>query len=358
VSAGITKITDAAGSEERLYGPLGETVEEKRTIPLPGGQPRVYVTKYQFDTWNRLQVLTYPDNDTVVTYNYDSGGLVRRVSGTDSNSSDVYVPRVDYDKFGQRVLVDVGNGTRTTYAYDPQIRRLASVKATLAVGYTFHDLAFSYDQVGNLTSLKNKATPPGSFPGPGLGNAIGGPWTKTYGYDDLYRLTASTGSHQTTPDAPVTYTYAQTYDAIHNITRKNQRHEFKSSVQPDTTFTYPASGSARPHGATSIGPYEVLHDANGNLTRTTLVGTSNIVHYVYDEENRLACVHKGQQVPSPSCDEHGTYPAEFVYDHAGVRKRKDASSPPSIPTSTSPTSEAGPVASSSTSSLAPCASSP
>ena len=31
----ITKITDAAGSEERLYGPLGETVEEKRVIPRP-----------------------------------------------------------------------------------------------------------------------------------------------------------------------------------------------------------------------------------------------------------------------------------------------------------------------------------
>jgi RHS repeat-associated protein len=331
----ITKITDAAGTEERLYGPLGETVEEKRTIPGPGGQLKTYTTRYQFDTFNRLQVLTYPDNDTVVTYNYDSGGLVRRVSGIDSNSSDVYVPRVDYDKFAQRLLVDFGNGTRTTNAYNAQTRRITSVKAGLPNGYTFHDLVFSYDAVGNLTSLENKAIPPGSFPGPGLGNAIGGPWLKSYGYDDLYRLIASAGQHQTNPNEVSTYTYAQTYDPIHNITRKNQRHEFKSSVQPDTTydytFTYPASGGARPHGATSIGPYDILHDANGNLIRQTERGTSNIVHYVYDEENRLACVHKGQQVPSPSCDEHGTYPAEFVYDHSGVRKRKDASQPTFYP---------------------------
>jgi RHS repeat-associated protein len=331
----ITKITDAAGTEEQLYGPLGETVEEKRTIPAPGNQLKTYVTKYQFDTFNRLQVLTYPDNDTVVTYNYDSGGLVRRVSGVDTFSSDVYAPRVDYDKFGQRLLVDFGNGARTTYAYDDKTRRITSVKASLPNGYTFHDLAFSYDKVGNLTKLKNNAIPPGDFPGPGLGNAIGGPWTKDYAYDQLYRMTTSAGQHQTNPNEVSTYSYDQTYDAIHNITRKNQRHEFKSSVQPDTTydytFTYPPSGSVRPHGAVAIGPYDILHDANGNLTRQTLVGTSDIVHYVYDEENRLACVHKGQQVPNPSCNEQGISPLEFIYDHSGIRKRKDASSPTFYP---------------------------
>ena len=47
----------------------------------------------------------------------------------------------------------------------------------------------------------------------------------------------------------------ETYDTIHNITRKNQVHQFKNSVQPDTTydytFTYPPSGSALPHGEKS-----------------------------------------------------------------------------------------------------------
>ena len=149
-------------------------------------------------------------------------------------------------------------------------------------------------------------------------------------------MTTSAGQHQTNPNEVSTYSYDQTYDTIHNITRKNQVHQFKNSTQPDTTydytFTYPASGSARPHGAVSIGPYDILHDANGNLTRQTRVGTSDIVHYVYDEENRLACVHKGAQVPpNPSCNEQGVAPLEFIYDHAGVRKRKDASSPTFYP---------------------------
>ena len=71
------------------------------------------------------------------------------MSGTDTYSSDVYAPRVDYDKFGQRLLVDFGNGARTTYAYDDKTRRITSVKASLPNGYTFHDLAFTYDAVGN-----------------------------------------------------------------------------------------------------------------------------------------------------------------------------------------------------------------
>lgn len=68
----ITRITDAAGTEDRLYRPLGEIVEESRTIPLPGGQPKTYVTRYQYDTWNRLQGLTYLDAEILT---YGSSGL-------------------------------------------------------------------------------------------------------------------------------------------------------------------------------------------------------------------------------------------------------------------------------------------
>jgi len=68
-----------------------------------------------------------------------------------------------------------------------------------------------------------RALPRGSFSGPGLGNAIGGPWLKTYAYDDLYRLTSSTGRHNTTPNGTNTYSFSQSYDSIHNITHKTQR---------------------------------------------------------------------------------------------------------------------------------------
>jgi hypothetical protein len=42
-------------------------------------------------------------------------------------------------------------------------------------------------------------------------------------------------------------------------------------------------------------------------------------------------VPKGTQVPNPSYDEQGVPRLEFIYDHAGVRKRKDASVPTFYP---------------------------
>ena len=162
----ITHITDGAGTEDRLYGPLGEIVRETRAIRIQGNQVLTYVTQYQFGTWNRIHAITYPDqpNGEVVRYFYDSGGLVTRVAGNDDQLETAYAARIDYDKFGQRLLIDTGNGTRTTYAYRADNRQLTNVKATLAMGYTFNDFAFTFDNVGNLTGLQNNVQPPAASP--------------------------------------------------------------------------------------------------------------------------------------------------------------------------------------------------
>jgi YD repeat-containing protein len=148
-----------AGTEDRLYGPLGEIVQETRAIPIQGGQVNTYIMQYQFDTWNRIQQITYPDqpNGEAVKYFYDSGGLVNRVLGNDDQLETNYASNITYDKFGQRLSITNGNGAVTTYAYRPDNRRLASVKASLAIGYIFNDFAFTYDAVGNLTQLQNNA---------------------------------------------------------------------------------------------------------------------------------------------------------------------------------------------------------
>jgi len=327
----ITHITDGAGTEDRLYGPLGEIVRETRAIPVQGNQVLTYTTQFQFDTFNRIHAITYPDqpNGEVVRYSYDSGGLVNGVTGSDDQLETAYAARIDYDKFGQRLLIDTGNGTRTTYAYRADNRRLASLKATLAMGYTFNDFAFTYDPVGNLKTLQNNAQFPGSFTGGNLGNAIGGPWTKAFNYDDLYRLTTSTGTHSVAPTQTYTYSFSQSYDSIHNITHKTQTAMQGPAVNPQTTYdfaySYPAPGSAHPHGPTAIGSFAISNDADGNQTRTLGTGTSDQSQYLYDEENRMSCANKGAQAPSPSCNAQGN--TSFIYDHAGVRKVKTQSSP-------------------------------
>src|SRR5262249_19480690 len=83
--AGTSRTPAGAGTEARLYGPLGEVVQETRAIPIQGGQVPTYVMQYQYDTWNRIHQMIYPDqpNGEPVTYFYDSGGLVTRVHGND-----------------------------------------------------------------------------------------------------------------------------------------------------------------------------------------------------------------------------------------------------------------------------------
>src|SRR5262249_21631090 len=205
----ITHITDRAGTEDRLYGRLGEVTQETRAIPIQGNQVAHYTTRFTYDTWNRIAQIQYPievkklttdqPNGEVVPYFYDFGGLPERVHGNDDALEVDYASAIAYDKFGSRLSMTAGNGVVTTYAYRPDNLRLLNVQATLPIGYTFNNFNFAYDNVGNLTQLQNTAQMPLTFIGgsttlaTSLGNAIGGPWTKTYAYDDLYRLTSSTG---------------------------------------------------------------------------------------------------------------------------------------------------------------------
>src|SRR5215470_6953717 len=184
VAGRITQIKDAAGTENRLYGPLGEIVQETRKVPV-GNQVNTYVTQFTYDTWNRLAQMVYPDtpNGEVLTYSYDSGGLVNGVNGNDVfdlPANTAYVQSVTYDKFGHRLLLLLGEGTKKTYTYDPATQRLTNVNATLSIGYTFHNMLFSYDLVGNVTEINNQVIDPHSFTGGNLGNVIGGPWDKKY----------------------------------------------------------------------------------------------------------------------------------------------------------------------------------
>ena len=85
-----------------------------------------------------------------------------------------------------------------------------------------------------------------------------------------------------------------------------------SAVNPQLTYdyaySYPAPGSAHPHGPVAIGPFTITNDADGNQVNTLGTGTSDQSEYLYDEENRLSCANKGPQVLSPSCNAQGNTP--------------------------------------------------
>ncbi|WP_233621812.1 SpvB/TcaC N-terminal domain-containing protein [Amycolatopsis sp. WAC 04182] len=361
----ITEIRDAAGILTRGYGPLGETTRETRTIKIAGQADRSYTTGWRFDAFNRVLQMTYPDGE-VLRYDYDTGGQVTRATGAKNGSDYLYLGRVDYDKFGQKVLQQTGNGVRTTYTYDQADRRLATLKSKTPGGTEFQNLGYTYDDVGNITKLTNTTA---------QNPTIGGPSSQTFGYDDLYQLTSAGGQYTTKTNQQDNYTLALSYDSIHNTTTKTQQHEITGSptssaqdtantaspnhggggaspaslgslsagpiepvedptnpagVQDKTSYDYRYDyGSGKPHAPSKVGPITQTYDANGNLTDTvnTAAGEAKRRQYVWDEENRLACNQDAAtttvtQTPEGCQDATVTY----TYDAAGERVVKNGDS--------------------------------
>ncbi|MFI8962769.1 SpvB/TcaC N-terminal domain-containing protein [Streptomyces sp. NPDC053493] len=339
----ITEVHDAAGTVTRAYGALGEVTKETRTVTATGGAPRTYTTAWRYDAFNRVLQLTYPDGE-VLSYDYDSGGQVTRATGTKNGIDYTYLDRLDYDKFGQKVLQQTGNGVRTTYSYDAADRRLAALTSTAANGTAFQNLGYTYDDIGNLTGLANNAP---------QGGPIGGPSSQTYGYDDQYRLTSASGRYTDRNNRLTTYTLSLGYDSIHNTTSKSQHHEVAggapafpavsgpagpiepvddpsnpADVQDRTSYDYTYSyDAARPHAPTKVGPVTHAYDANGNLTATENTAVSGKRRqYVWDEENRLACT-RDTATATVTQDPDGCAGATvgYTYDDKGDRvvKRGD-----------------------------------
>ncbi len=96
----IVTVSDESGSDERFYDVLGNVVKSIRSILSDtqgtGGPPEVYTTEFVYDTWNRLHELTYPDTE-VLTYHYDSGGLVHDASGVKGAFPYAYFNKLEYD---------------------------------------------------------------------------------------------------------------------------------------------------------------------------------------------------------------------------------------------------------------------
>ena len=329
----IASITDGAGTLSREYGPLGETTKETRTTPADGLLRQTFTTQYRYDTWNRLLSMTYPDGE-VLSYGYDSGGQVSSASGVKGRFSYPYLTRLEYDKFGERAVLETGNGTRTEYTHNAADRRLANQRSTLAQGYAFQNLNYSYDNVGNITSLSNDVAAP---PILGVGDPVGGPGTQTFRYDDLYQLTHAEGSYS--PRGPISerYTLDLSYDSTHNITGKDQLDQQvvagHAVTIPFTTYDHAYSYDAtQPHAPDRIGPNSFAYDAAGNqISRATgPVGVPRR-QLVWDEENRLECSHEVAPLTLPQTPAGCALPpvgtpvdVQYRYDDGGNRVVKDS----------------------------------
>ena len=248
----------------------------------------LFETDYVFDTFGRMLSMTYPDGE-VLGYAYDAGGLLKRAVGTKRANPYTYITTLTYDEFGQRTKLVYGNNVETTYTYDPLMGRLSHLKSTEPTkGRVIQDVSYTYDLVGNILDIANKAPVP-------AGGEIGGPTEHRYTYDDLYQLTTANGAHVPAPGKKTTYVNNFTYDIIGNITTKLQQHYVMgttSSTEPketnyNMTYLYQTGGSTKPHAVTDAGDKIYTYDLNGNMLGWTSKTTNASRVITWNEENRV-----------------------------------------------------------------------
>ena len=69
---------------------------------------RTYVYGATYDSWNRVQTMTYPDGE-MVTYHYNAAGQVERLTSNQQEHQSVIVDRIGYDKEGHTVYTKLSN---------------------------------------------------------------------------------------------------------------------------------------------------------------------------------------------------------------------------------------------------------
>ncbi|HTH56188.1 MAG TPA: SpvB/TcaC N-terminal domain-containing protein [Cyclobacteriaceae bacterium] len=297
---------DATGAQEFFYGKLGEIVKLVRTVVIPQHDEQTFVTEWQTDTWCRLTGMTYPDGETV-TYNYNAGGLLHDMSGKKKGNNFAYVNQLGYDKFEQRVFLGYGNGTKTTYTYEDDRRRLKNMIAQTTAQRAFMDNRYTYDKVNNILDLKNNAPVPAP-------NLMGGPSEYKYSYDDLYRLVSANGNYKGGNDEEA-YALAMSYNSVGSILTKNQSHTKQGNVQKKTTYSNSYNyGDTQPHAPIHIGQQTYTYDANGNQLGWTDDKSGQRRNIVWDEQNRIRAI-----------EDNGAY-NHYIYDAAGERVLKGKSS--------------------------------
>nr|WP_232214063.1 RHS repeat-associated core domain-containing protein [Prevotella sp. C561] len=238
---------------------------------------RTYVYGATYDSWNRVQTMTYPDGE-VVTYHYNAAGQVESMSSNKQGRQSVIVDRIGYDKEGHTVYTKLGNGTETTYTYDKQRERLQVMNLT-ADGQTVMENRYRYDAVDNILGITNAANPTSLTK---LNKAkLGGRSSHTYEYDELNRLIHANGKAK-----------RASYDMVMSFGRMSEPLTKVQKVDSTTTaksynFAYKYEDSNHPTAPTQIGHDHYTYDANGNPTLVTNDSANTTREMYWDEDNRL-----------------------------------------------------------------------
>jgi RHS repeat-associated protein len=324
-----------------------------------------FTSSSRFDALNRpIQTVTphaLGGRPSVIQPGYNEANLLERIdlwirqanvpaALLDPATADVpAVANIDYNAHGQRIELDLGNSSNTTFAYDLETFRLTALTTTRPNASpdarTVQALAYTYDPKGNITRLRDSAD---------IHNVVYfrnqrvDP-TADYTYDAIYRLKITTGrehlgqtsnvlnaprqvtnddSFRTSLDSPGdgnamgNYTERYVYDdagnllqMLHQVSSGNWTRWYSYAELSQITAAEVSnrlSATSRP-GDNPLGPFSdgYQYDRHGNMTRMPHLPTMT-----WDPHDRLQSTTR--QVVNAGTPE-ATY---YAYDTDAQRVRK------------------------------------
>src|SRR5262249_23769068 len=184
-------------SQRQLARDYKATLDWSTNVPL---EPKVYTSRSSFDALNRPTEQIAPDG-SVYRPTFNEANLLEKVDVNLRGAavSTPFVTNIDYNAKGQRMLIEYGNGARTSYEYDPLTFRLTRLTTTRPAGLnglatkllkdarTVQDLSYIYDPAGNITRIADDALPALFFANQQV-DPVG-----LYTYDAVYRLIEAQG---------------------------------------------------------------------------------------------------------------------------------------------------------------------
>ena len=157
-----------------------------------------YTSQIEYDALNRPINTISPDNSETKPV-FNEAALLNELTvdmlpanGIGAKEKKTFIKNTNYNARGQREQIVFGDSNNnnlatTTYQYDKQTFRLLHLRTTKANGDLLQDLYYTYDPVGNISEIENKAIPTVFF-----NNFIIEP-KGLYLYDALYRLIEAEG---------------------------------------------------------------------------------------------------------------------------------------------------------------------
>lgn len=263
----LSEVTYRGGRQSFHYDAAGRL---ERNEHFFDGHAAAHTVTYEYDGLGRQTVRTHTDG-TRIERELTPNGWVRAIPG--------FLDEVGYDARGLPVRLRYANGVTTEYSYTEGAGRLKTRRTSAPGGQTFEDVTYSYDLLQMLLSSNDAA--------PGGGQ-------RTFAYDALYQVTASTADEAGSPRTR-SYTYSAPFN-LNGFEEADTQMKYDDPLHPDRVAGIIQGGGAR---------FDVLYDADGNVTE--LPGQ----RFQYDFKDMMERFEGA-----------GGLTADYRYDHTATRISK------------------------------------